>query len=99
MPKSVWNRVVDSTPIDRTAKSVVSRGAHYDPEVINPLHTQVWFTDCPPIVPAIWPDFSGRQYGMLTVVGYGGGIGKHRRWICLCTCGRYVYRQIGRAHV
>lgn len=96
MPKSIWNRVVESKPIDQKAKSIArSGGIHYEPPPPSDGHR--WFADCPAKVPIPacilkQPDFSdltGTVIGDMRVIGWGGpGNG----WICRCVCGRFEYK-------
>lgn len=83
-----------STPIDRTARSVVSRGSHYEPEC--PESKGTWFTEQPPIrqKPRNQPQFvdlTGMRFGTVRVLGYSGTKkGNGSQWVCVCACGRYT---------
>ena len=95
--KSTWDRVVDSSPIDRTASTVTSSGTHYEPEPTNPCIR--WFNECPsfvdhPTAPS-FVDLTGRSLGYMTVMGYAGKLNNNKNgmWVCRCVCGRYEYRK------
>lgn len=90
-----FDRIFSSTPLNKTAGSVTSKGEAYEPN----LKEMQPFWDAPP--PTIKPpegthDFTGVTFGRLTVLGY-----MHRRaagngqqvWAVRCVCGTYEARR------
>lgn len=96
LSSSSWNRIVDSAPIDRTAAEILREGTHYDPDPAT-AHGEPWFDDRPATIPVPRQvrDFTGFTAGLLKVVGYAGKIGKHKRWVCRCVCGRFRHIRHG----
>lgn len=78
-------------PVDKTAALVISRGESFsyrrsltsnDSEM--PLETKE--------IPEGTPDFRGKKFGRMTVIGYSAT--KRKRWVCRCVCGTYTLRRL-----
>ena len=84
-----------TTPINRTARAVISGGYQYQPKRSD--EGEQWFDVCPLLLSptreqSLNPEFvdlTGQRYGYLTVIGYAG----KGRWACKCICGRYALRK------
>ena len=85
----------NTTPINKTAALVMSKGVHYKPnkkvqtiESANPLPTvslSIQNIKNPNFI-----DCTGKKIGRLTVIGlYKLGVG----WVCRCDCGMYCVRR------
>ena len=95
MSRHIFKQIAVAEPVDRTARTVVSRGSHYEPQ--RTALRNNWFSECPEIVPlpADQPQFvdmSGVVYRGMKVVGYAGTStgGGGAVWACSCPCGRYM---------
>lgn len=98
MPKD-FSRIITSIPLDSTAAAVVRPGYHYEP-ISDIYGVKQWFSKCPELVepPRNQPQFvnlTGKRFGELIVIGYGGThpTKPGSRWVVQCRCGRYEYRR------
>jgi hypothetical protein len=84
--------VVKGNAVDKQTAIAMSGGAEYTPpqESSQPTYyTPPPLRDIPPDPSLI--DFTGKQFGRLTVLGLAesGFDGVQARWACRCTCGKY----------
>jgi hypothetical protein len=100
MKTSNFYAVAPLSPVNRTAASVTARGEAWSPKIAPTSVMSHAPLPVFPITPVMrssgdFDDLTGRTFGRLTVVGYGGK-GKQRdkgaRWVCRCVCGTYTYR-------
>lgn len=93
--KKTLDRIITSTPVDRTAADVTERqGEHWSPQLED---NERCFELPPPTrpVPADAPRLIGIRVGRLTVIGLHADSGQSNgaSWVCRCTCGRYQLRK------
>lgn len=93
-PKDIHARV----PVDRVAARVVRPGTHFVPnrqpaeqisDVPLPMRKP---TRGELMNPESFQNLAGHSFDQLTVIGLAAGKINPSRWVCRCTCGRYVYR-------
>jgi hypothetical protein len=87
--------IAASIPATKSAALVTGKGTpnYIDDRIKAEKH--VYYSDIMPEIKR-FPgpkdnDLSGAVFGRLEVVGYYGSNGKGR-WVCRCTCGKYVIR-------
>jgi hypothetical protein len=92
-------KIVASSPVNRTAALVVSRGVSWNSKLPleNPYDSET------PIPTSFMPrglkDLRGIVFGRLTVIGYfgrkkkGKGTQARHRWVVKCFCGTYTVRR------
>jgi hypothetical protein len=89
-----FDRIFSSTPLNKTAGSVTSKGQAYTPDV-KPGRP---YWDAPPPCNPILPNalnLVGQTCGRLTVVGLrgkGGTGARQASWLVRCVCGTYETR-------
>lgn len=92
--KKDYSFTLTNKPVNSTAARVMSKGEHCPiEEKISKKPWHVYQDTCPPLEKYIGPkehDLTGKEFGKLTVVGYGGKGAQGARWRCLCSCGKYV---------
>lgn len=99
--KNILDAVITSTPLNRSAGSVTSRGEEaWKTKAKMPPGFQHW--DAPPLMKPWTPnpvdrigDLAGKTFGRFTVVGIlaeKGGTNRGQRWVCRCSCGDYEAR-------
>lgn len=111
MPKnrrSVFDEILSSSPANRSAATVTSKGTHYVPDMKIAEH--IVHSDAPlPMKPLpndpSCVDLRGVKYGRLTVLGMAdtkrGNGSNGGAWVVRCACGDYEHRTtraIRRAH-
>lgn len=99
---SLWERLAVSTPLNKTAATVVSQSrAQYQPATTVPDYVQHWDV-MPPLKDASglkaqssWDDLTGRMVGRMTVMGYYGRsqAGETALWVVRCPCGDFEVRK------
>lgn len=97
----VFDKLLASRPVNKTAARVLGGGVHYEPQkVIAQRH----WTAPPPlaeITPAMridpsFKDLTGSTVGRFTIVGFLGNLSETKKnkalWLARCVCGDYESR-------
>jgi len=89
-----WDRIITSSPVNKTAALQAAPGEHWEPAVSIMNHyaeppTMKPVTQC--MLTDNFTDFTGRKFGRLTVLGLMQKASKNTKasWVCRCTCGDY----------
>lgn len=95
-------RVVGSVPQNQTAVRVMSKGVHYEPNMVI-AETYVHADMPPPLTPApdnpvalkTYLEYAGKTFGRWRVIGLSAVQNKKKkaRWVVRCSCGRYENRK------
>lgn len=90
-----FDKLFASKPVNKQTAMANSGGYTYAPKIKEGARTS---QICPPILPMsprVPEDLTGKKFGRLTVVGYGG---RHKnkhvtQWVVRCVCGNFEYRR------
>ena len=103
MSSNIFEKLINSSPINKSASEVTSTGTSYDYPVKTSEEDQPFPHKLTPVprgmsMSSDFTDLTGVRRGRLTVVGYfrrdGGSERKtSARWSCRCDCGTYTLRK------